>query len=230
MPKLNAKSSCSTKISALQFAKNLSVLKRYAGKCVKKGYPDSAESISKIFLSITIQRIMQFKNVVFATIVAFLMMTAGSMAQNLSTLTTPLETPDGEQQSLAEMGENKVIIVSFGATWCVPCKKEMNAVNDIYDSLQTHGIEYVAVFIDNTKTMAKVGPYVKGKKFEFPVLLDPNQEVFETVNGTEVPYALIYDQNGELKFKHDGYFDGDEMHLLEEAISLTEAESADAGE
>ncbi|MEZ4784325.1 MAG: TlpA disulfide reductase family protein [Candidatus Kapaibacterium sp.] len=165
---------------------------------------------------------MRISNIIPTTLIAFFVVVAGSLAQNLSTLNTPLETPDGTQTSLAEIGEGKVIIVSYGATWCVPCKKEMQAVNNIYDSLQAHGIEYVAVFIDNTKTMSKVGPYVNAKKFKVPVLLDPSQETFEAVNGTEVPYALIYDQNGELKFKHDGYFEGDEEHLMEEAVSLIE--------
>ena len=165
---------------------------------------------------------MRILNILPATLVAFLLIVTGSSAQNLSTLTTPLDSPDGSQTSLAEMGQGKVIIVSFGATWCVPCKKEMQAVNGIYDSLQAHDIQYVAVFIDNTKTMSKVGPYVNAKKFKFPVLLDPNQEIFELVNGTEVPYALIYNQNGELMFKHDGYFEGDEEHLMEEAMSLLE--------
>jgi len=147
---------------------------------------------------------------------------AGLQAQDLSTLTTPLATPNGEQTTIAELGENRVIIVSFGATWCKPCKEEMNAVNAIYDQFQEKGVEYVAVFIDNTKTMARVGPYVKSKDFVFPVLLDPNREVFETLNGTEVPYTLVYNMQGELNFKHDGYFEGDEVHLMEEAFSLVE--------
>ena len=173
---------------------------------------------------------MRISTLVPVALVAFLLSVTGSLAQNLSTLSTPLEAPDGTQTSLADLGAGKVTIVSFGATWCVPCKKEMQAVNDIYDSLQSNNIQYVAVFIDNTKTMSKVGPYVTAKKFKFPVLLDPNQEVFETVNGTEVPYALIYDQNGELKFKHDGSFEGDEEHLMEEALSLVEGGEAASGE
>ncbi|MCE2502948.1 MAG: TlpA family protein disulfide reductase [Chlorobi bacterium] len=166
---------------------------------------------------------MRIKNLIPTAILALFVTGVGLMAQNLSTLDIPLETPDGDQTSIAEIGADKVTIVSFGATWCVPCKKEMKAINEIYSELQDKGVEYIAVFIDNTKTMAKVGPYVKGKKFKFPVLLDPNSEVFETVNGTEVPYALIYDQNGELQFKHDGYLDGDEEHIKEEAFSLTES-------
>lgn len=163
---------------------------------------------------------------IFLPILTFLFMAAGLQAQDLSSLTTPLETPDGSQTSIAEVGKNKVTVVSFWATWCKPCKEEMKAVHDMYSELQGQGIEYIAVSIDNTKTMARVGPYVNSKGYEFPVLLDPNKEIFEIVNGTEVPYTLVYDSKGALRFKHDGYLEGDEEHLKEEVMSLvSETES-----
>lgn len=174
---------------------------------------------------------MTFKTQVLTLLGAFLFVgMASAHAQDLTTLTAPLATPDGEQMSLAEMGAGKVTIVSFGATWCVPCKKEMTAVNDLYAGMQENGVQFIAVFIDNTKTMAKVGPFVKSKGFTFPVLLDPNSEIFEVVNGTEVPYTLVFDATGALRYKHDGYLEGDEEHLMEEALGLVaEATVGDAG-
>ena len=154
----------------------------------------------------------------FGLVIAFA--ATSSYAQNLSTLNTPLSQPDGGQSSVAEIGQGKVTIVSFWATWCKPCKEEMKAVHAMYDELKEQGIEYIAVSIDNTKTMAKVGPYINAKGYEFPVLIDPNREIFEVVNGTEVPYTLMYDMNGALRYKHDGYLDGDEEHLKEEALGL----------
>ena len=140
--------------------------------------------------------------------------------QDLSTLNTALSTPDGSQGSIADIGKDKVTIVSFWATWCKPCKEEMKAVHAMYDELKEQGVEYIAVSIDNTKTMAKVGPYINAKGYEFPVLIDPNREIFEVVNGTEVPYTLMYDATGALRHKHDGYLDGDEERLKEEALEL----------
>lgn len=171
---------------------------------------------------------MNLKTQVLTLLGAFLFLgLASAHAQDLSTLTAPLATPDGEQMNLAEMGTGKVTIVSFGATWCVPCKKEMEAVNELYPEMQEKGVQFISVFIDNTKTMAKVGPFVKSKGFLFPVLLDPNSEIFEVVNGTEVPYTLVYDATGVLRYKHDGFLEGDQEHLMEEALAL--AEEAVAG-
>ena len=93
-------------------------------------------------------------------------------------------------------------------------------MHTMYEELKAQGVEYVAVSVDNTKTMAKVGPFITSKGYAFPILLDPNKEIFEIVNGTEVPYTLVYDTQGKLRFKHDGYLEGDIEHLKEEALKL----------
>ncbi len=136
-------------------------------------------------------------------------------AQSISTLTTPLTTPDGAQQTIAELGQGKPTIVSFWATWCKPCKEEMKAMWELYQKMGDR-FQYIAVSIDNTKTMAKVGPYIRSKGYTFPVLLDPNSEVFQTLGGTNVPYALMFNADGTLHSKHDGFLEGDEAKIEEE--------------
>lgn len=142
-------------------------------------------------------------------------------AQTLSTFSNMLSTPTGEQKSVAQIGAGKVTIVSFWATWCKPCKAEMAAVAPRYEELKAKGIEYIAVSIDNTKTMAKVAPFLASKGYQFPVLLDPNSEVFRAANGTDVPYTLVFNSDGTLHAKHNGFLEGDEEKLIEEATALT---------
>lgn len=89
----------------------------------------------------------------------------------------------------------------------------------IYERLKGK-IAYVAVSIDNTKTMAKVGPFIESKGYTFPVLLDPNSEVFLMLNGTNVPYTVIFNADGTLHSKHDGYLEGDEVKLEEELVGM----------
>lgn len=150
--------------------------------------------------------------------------TAWAAAQSLSTFGNMLNTPTGEQKSVAQIGAGKVTIVSFWATWCKPCKAEMAAVAPKYEELKAKGVEYIAVSIDNTKTMAKVAPYLASKGYQFPVLLDPNSEVFRAANGTDVPYTLVFKSDGTLHAKHNGFLEGDEDKLVEEAIALTKPE------
>ncbi len=161
------------------------------------------------------------RTLLLAALFAFLGLGASSLsAQNLTKLTNLLATPDGAQKSAAQLGAGKVTIVSFWATWCVPCKQEMSAIHPIYDKLKANGVEYIAVSIDNTKTMSKVGSFITSKGYNFPVLLDPNSELFRSVNGTQVPYTLVFGADGKLASKHDGYLAGDEAKLEKEVMEL----------
>lgn len=146
--------------------------------------------------------------------------TLGASAQTVSSLGTLLSTPSGEKTSIAKLGQGKVTVVSFWATWCKPCKQEMEMMQPVYEKMKDLGVEYIAISIDNTKTMAKVTPYIKAKKYTFPILLDPNEEVFRALNGSQVPYTLVFKADGTLYTKHDGYLEGDEDKLVKELEEL----------
>jgi peroxiredoxin len=141
-------------------------------------------------------------------------------AQTVSSISTLLPTPGGEQSSVAKLGEGKVTVVSFWATWCKPCKEEMKAMQPIFEKLKGSGLQYIAISVDNTKTMEKVAPYIAAKGYTFPVLLDPNSDVFHKHNGTEVPYTLVFNADGTLHSKHEGYLEGDEAKLESELAAL----------
>lgn len=140
-------------------------------------------------------------------------------AQNLSSLDQLLARPNGEQTSVAAIGKGKVTVVSFWATWCKPCKEEMRAMFPLIQKFQGQ-VEYVAISIDDTKTMSKVAPFISSKGYTFTVLLDPNRDLFRSLNGTDVPYTLVYKADGTLNSKHDGFLAGDEVRMEKELIAL----------
>jgi len=141
-------------------------------------------------------------------------------SQSASSLTKLLTNALGGQNSIASLAAGKVTVVSFWATWCEPCKKEQEAMKEFYSKMKEKGIEYIAVSIDNTKTMAKVAPFVKAKKYPFPVLIDSNSEIFSALNGVNVPYTVIFNKKGVLVEKHEGYLKGDEKKLFDKVIAL----------
>lgn len=158
---------------------------------------------------------------------AFLVCAAAAHAQTLSSLNMQLQTPDGKQTTVSQLGQGKVTVISFWATWCGPCKKELKAMQPVYDRWKEN-IQYIAVSIDDLKSTAKVAPYISSKGYTFPVLLDPNQTLFQTLNGTNPPYTLIFAADGSLHSKHEGYLDGDELKLEEELKTLIPARSGSA--
>ncbi|MBL4863065.1 MAG: TlpA family protein disulfide reductase, partial [Crocinitomicaceae bacterium] len=103
---------------------------------------------------------------------------------------------DGNRVNTADLGLDGPIVISFWATWCSPCKRELNTINDLYvDWQEETGVTLVAVSIDDEKTKNSVPVYVNGKGWEYLVLLDPNGDLKRAMGVNNVPHTFIIDQN-----------------------------------
>jgi len=127
---------------------------------------------------------------------------------------------NGKKVNISELGKTgKITVLDFWATWCVPCKKELNNINDVYDDWKKkYNVAVVAVSIDDSRSSVKVKPYVEGQRWSYDVLLDVNQDLKRELNIQSVPFTLVVDQNGKIVFTHSGYTEGDE-NTLEDAIA-----------
>ena len=87
-----------------------------------------------------------------------------SYAQSPQTLPDlVLKDVNGKNKNISDYSKSgKVTVISFWATWCTPCKKELTNIND--NLLETwrdkYNVTLVAVSIDNAKNVIKVKPYV----------------------------------------------------------------------
>lgn len=112
------------------------------------------------------------------------------------------------------VGKDKITILAFWATWCSPCKKEIENMNDYLDEWkENYNVQLVAVSIDDARNSMKVKPYISGKKWDFQVLLDENQNSLRSLDFVNVPYTILVDGNGKIVYKHSGYTEGDELVL-----------------
>ncbi|MEO8934169.1 MAG: TlpA disulfide reductase family protein [Xanthomarina sp.] len=132
-------------------------------------------------------------------------------------LDTSIKTLKGETNSLTEItSKNDLIIVSLWATWCVPCKKELDAINDVYDEWQEEtNVKLIAVSVDDSRTVSRVIPLVNGKGWDFTILLDTNNDLKRALNVTSVPLTLIIKKD-EIVYRHSGYTPGAEDALYKE--------------
>lgn len=143
----------------------------------------------------------------------------------LSSFTSPdkkmpsvdLKNLDGKVVNSSEfINNNKVTIVSFWATWCTPCKKELDIYHDLYeDWVEAYDVEFVAITIDNARALAKVKPLVAQKGWEFTVLSDVNEDLKKQMNFIYVPQTYILDKEGNIVFDHSGFAPGDEYEMEE---------------
>ena len=127
-----------------------------------------------------------------------------------------LNNTDGESVSIKELTESDNIkILSFWATWCVPCINELDAISDVYEEWQEEtNVELIAISTDDARTKKRVIPMINGKDWEYQILIDDNQDLKRALNINVLPYVVVV-KNGEIIHTRTGYTPGSEEELYE---------------
>lgn len=128
-----------------------------------------------------------------------------------------IKTLDGQSvQSSVIQNDGKPMIISFWATWCKPCNRELNAIKEVYEEWQEEtGVKLVAVSIDDARSASRVKPHVDGNSWEYEVYIDQNQDFKRAMNVVNVPHTFIVDGEGNIVWQHTSYVDGSEEEMIE---------------
>ena len=135
-------------------------------------------------------------------------------AQELPNIT--LKSLDGKSVTTQEISKSDNIkVLSFWATWCVPCINELDAISDVYEEWQEEtNVEIIAISTDDSRTRKRVKPLVNGKGWDYKILIDENQDLKRALNITSLPHVVIV-KNGQIVYRHSGYTPGGEDELFE---------------
>lgn len=121
--------------------------------------------------------------------------------------------------------EGKPFIISFWATWCKPCVKELSAIAEVYEDWQAEtGVKIYAISIDDSRSSAQVKTLVNGKGWEYEVYLDQNSDLKRALNVNIVPQTFVANGKGEIVWQHTGYSEGSELELYSVVKKLNAGE------
>ena len=153
----------------------------------------------------------------------FLSFSLFSFSQNRTLPKVDLKTLDNNTFNTSEFdNDGKPIVISFWATWCKPCIKELNNIAEVYEDWQDEtGVKVIAISIDDTRNMSKVKPKVNALLWDYEVYCDPNGDLKRAMGVGSVPHTFLLNKNKEIVYQHTGYKDGDEYDLFKKIEALS---------
>jgi peroxiredoxin len=105
-----------------------------------------------------------------------------------------LSTPDGKKISLKDF-RGKIVLLNFWASWCVPCREEMPAMEKLYQEYKQKNFVILAIAVKDRKQDAI--DFVKELKISYPVALDPEAQVGSLYGAWGLPATYLIGPNGE---------------------------------
>ncbi len=126
-----------------------------------------------------------------------------------------LKTLDGKDFSSSDLArKDGATVVALWATWCAPCKMELDVYKEFYPMWkEKYGAEVYAVTIDRGAALDKVPLMVESKGWTFPILTDETHDLMAALELRSIPQIYIVDADGKVLYEHSGYSKGDEKKV-----------------
>jgi peroxiredoxin len=121
------------------------------------------------------------------------------------------------------------VLISFWATHCKPCIKELNKLGKLYPDYKKKGFEILAIDVDGPRSVSRVKPKVKGLKWKFPVVFDTNKDIYRKYHVLGIPHTVLIDRDGNIRYTHTTYRSGDEKTIWKK-VDILFAEQKEAAE
>lgn len=125
-----------------------------------------------------------------------------------------INSMSGEKINISTLDSSQPIVLSFWATWCLPCMEELTTIEEKYENWQNEfKFRMFAVSTDDPRTSSRVKTVVKSKGWPYEVLMDTNNALKRGLNVNSIPHTLLI-HKGKIVYSHVGYSAGDEDELF----------------
>lgn len=136
---------------------------------------------------------------------------AGDVAPDFS-----VEMLDGSTVTLSKF-KGKVVLISFWATWCPPCRQELSHMQEgVIDHFA--GSDLVVLPISRGEKREVVESYIEKMGYTFPIGLDFDQSAYSKYATNYIPRSVVVGRDGVVAYVAVGY-DEQIAGEIEEAIS-----------
>ena len=107
---------------------------------------------------------------------------------------------DGKTSKLSDF-KGKPVVLSFWASWCGPCRKELPALAEL--ASKRPEVTFLAVNVDKDRPPAE--RFIRELKMPLPVAYDPESSVMAKFDVVVMPTMFMVDKNGTVKFRKTGF-------------------------
>ena len=125
-----------------------------------------------------------------------------------------LETSDGGRFKTAQV-KGKVTYLTFFASWCGSCKRELPQLSDWYEKMKSRGFQVVAVGVDRVTDQSK--NFVGQFNPTYPVAFDPEAKTMGLFDINAMPTSFLIDRQGIVRHREVG-FKAEEVTLIQRRI------------
>ncbi len=117
--------------------------------------------------------------------------------------------------------KNKIIIINFFTTWCLPCREEIPDFVDIYNRYKDKGVMIIGILLEKDK---KIKEFIKAYHIPYPVLYSNKQMIKEYGGINVIPTTFILNYKKVIVDKIIGRADKDKLiNKIERLIKIREA-------
>lgn len=113
-------------------------------------------------------------------------------------------TFDGKTIKLTDF-KDKVVLLDFWASWCVPCREEMPFLIDLYSRYHKSPFEIIAINIDTKLDNARKFMDQQSENIRFTVVKDSEQQIPPIYQIKGMPTSILIDKKGVIRFWHTGF-------------------------
>lgn len=106
-----------------------------------------------------------------------------------------LKTPTGETVKLSDL-RGQAVLVNLWATWCPPCRAEMQSIERVYNEYKDQGFTVLAVNMTYQDAALEIMPFVEQQGLTFPILLDETGEMANAYQLKSLPSSYFINRDG----------------------------------